>query len=71
MNQFNIAAACLGNHDFDFGMPQLEKLIGQTDFPWLLSNVLNGGDTAHQRIDRYLVLEHAGLRLGFVGLVEK
>ncbi|KAI7891813.1 Metallo-dependent phosphatase-like protein [Mucor mucedo] len=71
LNQFHIAAACLGNHDFDFGMPQLEKLIGQTNFPWLLSNVLNGADTAHQRIDRYLVLEHAGLRLGFVGLVEK
>lgn len=71
LNQLHIAAACLGNHDFDFGMPQLEKLIGQTNFPWLLSNVLNGEDTAHEIIQRYLIVEHVGLRIGFIGLVEK
>lgn len=73
LNQFHIAAACLGNHDFDFGMPQLEKLIGKTNFPWLLSNVLNGetNHPADPAVQRYLILEQSGLRIGLIGLVEK
>ncbi|KAI9281605.1 Metallo-dependent phosphatase-like protein [Sporodiniella umbellata] len=71
LNQLSISAACLGNHDFDFGMPQLGKLIGQTQFPWLLSNVLNEGEPAGSFIHRFLVIEQEGLRIGLIGLVEK
>jgi 2',3'-cyclic-nucleotide 2'-phosphodiesterase (5'-nucleotidase family) len=72
LNQLHITAACLGNHDFDFGMPQLGKLIRQTQFPWLLSNVLNQeNDVADPIVKRYLVIEHEGLRIGLIGLVEK
>lgn len=54
-------------------MPQLEKLISQTTFPWLLSNVLNGETnySADPKIKRYLVIEQSGLRIGLIGLVEK
>lgn len=61
----------MGNHDFDFGMPQLGKLINQTQFPWLLSNVLNQGQVAESFIQRFLVIEYEGLRIGLIGLVEK
>lgn len=74
MNQCHITAACVGNHDFDFGMPQLEKLIGHTNFPWLLSNVLDGDKSASSdKIKRFIITEQpeTGLRLGFIGLVEK
>ncbi|CAO3679079.1 hypothetical protein CU097_014074 [Rhizopus azygosporus] len=72
LNQLHIAAACLGNHDFDFGMPQLGKLIRQTNFPWILSNVLDEkNQTADPVIKRYLVMEQEGLRIGIIGLVEK
>ena len=72
LNQFHIVAACLGNHDFDFGLPQLEKLLAKTTFPWILSNVLNeDGSPAGPKVDRYLILEHGGLRLGLIGLVEE
>lgn len=72
LNQLHIAAACLGNHDFDFGMPQLGKLIRQTNFPWILSNVLDEKDqTADPVIKRYLVMEQEDLRIGIIGLVEK
>jgi len=28
LNMMEISAACIGNHDFDFGTENLEKLIG-------------------------------------------
>lgn len=28
LNSFNINTACVGNHDFDFGLDALEQLIG-------------------------------------------
>jgi 5'-nucleotidase len=50
INQFNIKAAVYGNHDFDFGVSQLEKLASQTNFPWLLTNVLKpDSDEVHHR----------------------
>ncbi|KAI8978565.1 Metallo-dependent phosphatase-like protein [Pilobolus umbonatus] len=70
LNQFGITAACVGNHDFDFGMPQLVKLIQATQFPWLLSNVLDKENT-EDVLKRYLVVACSGLRIGFVGLVEE
>ena len=57
LNELNISAACIGNHDFgwfflilssikkhsilDFGVDHLAELISLTNFPWLLSNVLD------------------------------
>ncbi|CAG8613328.1 22864_t:CDS:2, partial [Dentiscutata erythropus] len=41
MNALGIDASCLGNHDFDFGVPTLKELIARSNFPWLLSNVVD------------------------------
>ena len=38
LNKLDIAAACIGNHDFDFGIENLVNLINSTNFPWLMSN---------------------------------
>ncbi|KAJ1928719.1 hypothetical protein IWQ60_001819 [Tieghemiomyces parasiticus] len=71
LNSLNIDVACYGNHDFDFGIDVLEKLSGQCNFPWLLTNVVDresGGNIA--RASPYHLLEHGGLKIGFIGLVE-
>lgn len=39
LNFVGIDTACYGNHDFDFGVDQLVKMAGETNFPWLISNV--------------------------------
>ncbi|TFL07384.1 Metallo-dependent phosphatase [Pterulicium gracile] len=61
-----------GNHDFDFGYPHLTKLMKDTTFPWLLSNIT---DTETGRVPgglkEFVILEKAGLRIGIIGLVEK
>jgi 5'-nucleotidase len=38
LNKLEISAACIGNHDFDFGIENLISLINDTNFPWLISN---------------------------------
>ncbi|KAL5490069.1 hypothetical protein ACEPAI_4902 [Sanghuangporus weigelae] len=63
--------AVTGNHDFDFGYPHLTKLLNDTKFPWVLSNIV---DETTGKIPEYLhevyVLERRGIRIGFIGLVE-
>ena len=39
INTFGVKAACIGNHDLDFGEDQLLELNWKCDFPWLLTNV--------------------------------
>lgn len=60
--------------DFDFGLPQLQKLMHLTNFPWLLSNVLHQDTNAPpEGVQKYLVIEGktTGLRIGLIGLVER
>ncbi|KAI8062232.1 Metallo-dependent phosphatase-like protein [Gongronella butleri] len=71
LNQVDIDVACVGNHDFDFGLPQLRKLMTSTNFPWLFSNVMYEDGHSPVPLKRYHVLEHNGLRIGVIGLVEK
>ncbi|KAK9710856.1 hypothetical protein K7432_008186, partial [Basidiobolus ranarum] len=72
LNQIGVDVACYGNHDFDFGVPNLIKLASQCSFPWLISNVYDT-DTGRPIAEgkEYYIKEHNGLKLGFVGLVEK
>jgi len=72
INNFGVDVACLGNHDFDFGLPNLKALVRDSNFPWLLSNVLDsesGNPVADAKI--FHILEKNGLKLGIIGLVEK
>jgi 5'-nucleotidase len=41
LNEYNIDCACLGNHDFDFGLDILLERIKESNFPWLISNVFD------------------------------
>lgn len=41
LNRLNVDIACVGNHDFDFGIENLDQLINETTFPWLISNVVD------------------------------
>ncbi|KAF5384466.1 hypothetical protein D9757_006409 [Collybiopsis confluens] len=72
INALGVDVACAGNHEFDLGVPQLQKLIQETAFPWLLSNIVdeNTGKVPETMKELY-VLERAGVRIGFIGLVEE
>ena len=58
--------------DFDFGVHALSALAKATKFPWIISNVFdesNGKPIADGK--EYVVIENNGLKIGFIGLVEK
>ena len=73
LNECNVHTAVLGNHDFDFGLVQLGKLMKGCNFPWLLSNVFTKTEKnkplANGLIKRLICWE--GRLIGLIGLVEK
>ncbi|KAH7910160.1 Metallo-dependent phosphatase-like protein [Hygrophoropsis aurantiaca] len=72
MNALGLDVSLTGNHDFDFGYPHLSKLVQDTNFPWLLSNIVDE-NTNHvpDNLHEFEVLERNGVRIGIIGLVEK
>ncbi|ENN80067.1 hypothetical protein YQE_03543, partial [Dendroctonus ponderosae] len=41
LNEIGTHCAVLGNHDFDHGLEMLSKWVEQSNFPWLMSNVVD------------------------------
>ncbi|CAG8475686.1 8702_t:CDS:2 [Ambispora gerdemannii] len=72
LNELTIDVACFGNHDFDFGLPNLARLIKKTNFPWLLSNVVDEetGESPVNGGKKWHILEKSGLKIALLGLVE-
>lgn len=55
LNLLKVHTACCGNHDFDFGIDELEYSIGSCNFPWLLTNVFERSSADDQkRLDKYM-----------------
>ncbi|KZS99021.1 Metallo-dependent phosphatase [Sistotremastrum niveocremeum HHB9708] len=72
LNYLSPDVALTGNHDFDFGYPQLSTLVQSSTFPWLLSNV---EDTETGSVPKGLrdfsTFKKAGITIGVIGLIEK
>ncbi|PIA14267.1 Metallo-dependent phosphatase, partial [Coemansia reversa NRRL 1564] len=73
LNQLNIDASTLGNHEFDQGIDLLEGLIKRNNFPWVITNLTDGktGNPAAKGSLKYLIKEIDGLRVGIIGIIEK
>ncbi|XP_069676582.1 mannosylglucosyl-3-phosphoglycerate phosphatase isoform X2 [Periplaneta americana] len=72
LNECGTHCAVFGNHDFDFGLEVLSDWVSQTNFPWLMSNVIDqetGRPLGDGRITH--VVDWNGKRIGLVGLVEQ
>lgn len=75
LNKLKTDAACVGNHDLDFGVKQFRNLAKQCEFPWLLANVLDpqwGDDVPLAGAKKTIMLTASnGLKIGVIGLVER
>jgi 2',3'-cyclic-nucleotide 2'-phosphodiesterase/3'-nucleotidase len=67
MNTLGYDAMAVGNHEYNFGLPVLEKARAEAKFPWLSANTYNVG-TAKTHYTPYIVKEIAGVRIGILGL---
>jgi len=72
MNMIGTHCAVFGNHDFDYGLDVFTERREKSDFPWIISNVidnesgqpLGGGKVYH-------TMDWEGRKLGIIGLVER
>lgn len=75
LNDIGIDAACVGNHEFDFGAAHFTFLAKQCEFPWLLANIFDpefGRREPMGQCQRTKMIETStGLKVGLVGLVEE
>ncbi|GIN22445.1 bifunctional metallophosphatase/5'-nucleotidase [Siminovitchia fordii] len=44
LNEMKYDAGVFGNHEFNYGMKNLEAAVNQANYPWLSANILNAAD---------------------------
>lgn len=71
LNKLDIAAAAIGNHEFDMGIGRFEKLMDISTFPWVLSNV-NDHKTSKPLANAHtkVVIDVGGIKVGIFALAE-
>ncbi len=68
MNRMGYDAVAVGNHEFDFGLDNLAKLLKQASFPVVCANYDFSGTPVEGLVRPYVVMERAGVRVGVFGL---
>ncbi len=69
MNKLGYTAAIPGNHEFDYGVEQLQALAQQADFPYLCANFTDLRTNTNQPVFApYTMVETAGIKLALVGV---
>lgn len=71
MNAAGYSAATVGNHEFDFGMENLARLIQLADFPFVSANYDVKGTILEPLVKPYVILKANGLKVGVFGLGTK
>ena len=67
MNFMDYDCMTVGNHEFDWGIPAMKKILGQVEFPVLGANILdkNGEPVTGEG---WIILERGGIRLAVIGV---
>jgi len=68
MNFMKYDAMTLGNHEFDWGIPPLKRLLSQAEFPVLAANVQDS-DGHFLTGKGWHILERSGVRIAVIGVV--
>lgn len=68
MNEMKYDAATLGNHEFDFGLENLARMVRMAKFPFVCCNYDFTGTPCEGLIKPYIVVERAGIRVGILGV---
>ncbi len=66
MNEMEYDVAVPGNHEFDYGVDRFLELAGQAEFPYVCCNFSYEGS---EYFDPYIIIERAGLKIAFVGIL--
>ena len=65
MNAMRYDASAIGNHEYNYGVPYLDRAVRQASFPFLSANTwLPDGKHAYRP---FAIIERAGVRVGVIG----
>lgn len=70
MNEVGYDFAILGNHEFDYGMEQLSKLIGKAKSRYLACNISYTGnkENALKDVKAYEIIEYGDVKIAYIGV---
>ena len=67
MNYMKFDAMTLGNHEFNYGIPNMLKFMEQAEFPVLAANVLNAEKKPVTGLG-WTIIERGGVKLAVIGV---
>ena len=65
MNAMHYDAAAIGNHEYNYGVPYLERAVAQAHFPFLSANTYRP-DGSHA-FRPWTIVERQGVKIGIIG----
>ena len=70
MNKMGYDFVTFGNHEFDYGMEQLSKLISMMEFQPILANVRYTGnkENVFKDVPEYVIKDYDGTKVAFIGV---
>jgi len=68
MNAEGYDAVTIGNHDFDWGVPALNNMIQEADFPFLAANISDEFGKPLPDVQPFIIKDMPGLKIGIVGI---
>ena len=71
MNQMGYECTTIGNHEFDFGMENMAKLLKMANFPIVCSNYDCTGTVLEGLVKPYITIKRSGLKIGVFALSPK
>lgn len=78
MSAMKFDACCIGNHEFDWGIPQIlsyfdgDEANGEATFPLINSNIKQNGKTItikDGKVYQSYIFNKAGIKVGFIGYI--
>jgi 5'-nucleotidase len=71
LNAMKLDASVFGNHEHDRNIDHLNKMIGASDFQWVVSNYSDGAldalKSGTKQAKNYTIINRGGLKIGVVG----
>lgn len=67
MNFMDYDCATVGNHDIEAGHPVYDKLVSESNFPWMAANAIRT-DNGKPYFQPYTTIKRAGLKIVVLGL---
>lgn len=69
MNALDFDVVCLGNHEFDNGIPELSRRLGNLKAEVVCSNYDFAGTELEGIVKPYTIVRRAGKKIGIIGLL--